>query len=464
MKHFRYGAWLAIVFIAYVATGLWGLSLQAVAGFATLVWPPAAIALIALYFGGYRLYPAVALGAFATNVLVGAPLLVAAGIALGNTLEALVTTHLLRQRYDFNPLFRRLSDSIIFIGICAAAPLIAASLGTFSLYAGGVIQTELVPLTWLAWWMGDGLSLLVIGAFAIRWLEKPRFSRTQRQLLEMFAAFATLLIAHIVSITNPIPLLADVPVIYFFIPFLWLSVREGARSITLASIITGLFFLWDSQKGSGLFVDATSTDRLFLFQLLLGMLAIIFLVISSAMEERRRTNVELGKNVGELERALKRLREAARAKNEFMAILAHELRNPLAALMSSLELYKMNDGKERAALLDTIDESSHTMRQLLDDLLDIARISRRGFTLKKKRVDLIPILRTVVAKGEARALVAGTIFAASLPTEVLWIDADALRIEQTLHNLLSNAVKYTPVSGRIEVSCSRERREAVSGP
>jgi integral membrane sensor domain MASE1 len=90
----------AVVAIAYLLAARIGLSFDAIAGFATLVWPPSGIALAALLLGGYRLWPAIAIGAFAANFMAGAPALAAIGIATGNVSEALLGAYLLHRVVD----------------------------------------------------------------------------------------------------------------------------------------------------------------------------------------------------------------------------------------------------------------------------------------------------------------------------------------------------------------------------
>ncbi|HXN41601.1 MAG TPA: MASE1 domain-containing protein, partial [Myxococcaceae bacterium] len=103
------------MFAAYVVTARLGLLLDAVGGFATLVWPPSGIALAALLIGGYRLWPAIALGAVVVNAWVGAPLGVALGIAVGNTLEAYLGAYLLRRVAHFEIGLDRLRDAFALV-------------------------------------------------------------------------------------------------------------------------------------------------------------------------------------------------------------------------------------------------------------------------------------------------------------------------------------------------------------
>lgn len=463
MPWYRYSALLFLVLVAYVATGLWGLSLHPVSGFAALVWPPTGIALAALYFFGLRIWPAVALGAFLINTFTGAPLWAAGLIAVGNTLEVVGGAYALRFVFDFNPLFRRLRDTLTYIFLCVLCPFIAASIGTLALFFAGIVPYGEITLTWSAWWIGDALGALIIGAFLIRWFAKPLFTRTAAQWAELFAAFSLLIAANLVTIANPIPILRSLPMAYFFVPLLWLSIRAGARAVTLASLVVAGFLIFETVYGVGLFVQQPAPQNLFLSQILMGILATIFLVIGGAIEERRGINALLKKNVIELERALRRLRGADKAKNEFITILAHELRNPLAPIVTSLELLALNkdEGDEHRALRERMTTSAETIRTLLDDLLDISRISRRSFRLQKSRIDLLQTIRSSVASVSGLMRERGHSLSVSLPEEPLFANADPIRLEQVFVNILNNAGKYTENGGRIALSCTQIRKEAL---
>src|SRR5262245_20862432 len=114
--------------------------LDAVSGFATLVWAPTGIALTALFLWGIRLWPAITLAAFAVNSAVGAPVLVALGIALGNTLEAVVGAALLRWS-NFEPRLGRVRDVLALVALgSVVATVISATLGVGSLWTGGIVH------------------------------------------------------------------------------------------------------------------------------------------------------------------------------------------------------------------------------------------------------------------------------------------------------------------------------------
>jgi PAS domain S-box-containing protein len=157
------------------------------------------------------------------------------------------------------------------------------------------------------------------------------------------------------------------------------------------------------------------------------------------------------------------LREADRHKDEFLAMLAHELRNPLAPICNSLHIMKQAAlGPEMAGRVrDIAERQVQHMARLLDDLLDVARISRGRIALRQEVVDMASVVqRTVEA---ARPLLEGRHHqvTVSLPPEPVRVRGDAARLEQVLTNLLNNSAKYTDPGGHISLTVQREGGEAV---
>src|SRR5204862_7264788 len=136
-------------------TGKLGLRLDAVGGFATPVWPPTGISLFALTMYGSRLWPGVALGAFLLNLSAGAPVLVAAGMAAGNTLEALLGSCILKRWVQFRPSLDRLRD-VLGLVLFAAVPstMVSATIGVTVGRLGGVREFRQFGWPWWTWWLG----------------------------------------------------------------------------------------------------------------------------------------------------------------------------------------------------------------------------------------------------------------------------------------------------------------------
>ncbi len=157
------------------------------------------------------------------------------------------------------------------------------------------------------------------------------------------------------------------------------------------------------------------------------------------------------------------LREADRRKDEFLATLAHELRNPLAPIRNALHLMRHPDADEadREAVRAMAERQVVHLSLLVDDLMDVARISKGKLQLKRGVVSLEAVLAHAVEAVRTALDDRGHSLIVEPPAAPAFLDADPTRIEQVLDNLLTNAIKYTEPGGRIVVSARREGNEAV---
>ncbi|HEU4620032.1 MAG TPA: PAS domain S-box protein, partial [Gammaproteobacteria bacterium] len=152
------------------------------------------------------------------------------------------------------------------------------------------------------------------------------------------------------------------------------------------------------------------------------------------------------------------LRDADRRKDEFLATLSHELRNPLAPLRSSVELLRLTtDGDaESEPILDMMDRQVNHLVRLVDDLLEMSRISRGTFELRKERVGLGSVVANAIETSAPLIQAAAHTLVVSLPDEPVWLDGDPVRLAQILSNLLNNAAKYTSAGGEIALDTQCE--------
>ena len=156
------------------------------------------------------------------------------------------------------------------------------------------------------------------------------------------------------------------------------------------------------------------------------------------------------------------LKEADRRKDEFLATLAHELRNPLAPLRYGLDLLRKNPLAENAAdIRDTMDRQLVHLVRLIDDLLDVSRVSLGKIELRTERIQVADVIHAAVEAGRPAIDAANHSLAIELPTRPIWLDADLTRLAQVVGNLLSNAAKYTPDGGRISLSVKAADDTAV---
>ncbi len=159
----------------------------------------------------------------------------------------------------------------------------------------------------------------------------------------------------------------------------------------------------------------------------------------------------------------KKIQDADRRKNEFLATLSHELRNPLAPMRTALHSMHLSGlwPAEGRALREMIERQIEHMSHLVDDLLDVARITQGKIQLRKEKVDLAAEIMRVLETCRPSIEEAGHQLCVSLPKEDVWVEGDRVRLQQILENLLINAGKYTKPGGRIDVSLSAEQGEAV---
>lgn len=428
----RYSGGLALLFAMYVLTAKLGLRLDAVGGFATLVWPPTGIALAALLVFGRKLWPAIALGAFVVNFTSGAPLPVACGMAAGNTLEAVVGATLLMRLCAFDRSIGRVRGVFALGFAAAASTLMSASIGVASLWVGGIVPASDVVATWRAWWVGDALGDLVIATFALAWWYERAQPARRGQLAEiaMLAVLATIgaLFAFDLIPWRPEP--EPFHARYLAFPVLaWASLRYRLRGATTATLIVWIVSIIAAVQN--LEPAARLSEGLLPLQLFMAVVALTTLFLGAAVRERDHAE------------------QAIRARDVFLAVASHELRTPLATL--ELQATHLREQLERSpvppekllAKLRLIERQGERLAALVEDLLDVSRVMAGHFRLVSEPLDVREIVREVAARFQNQAAKAGCelIVEADEPAPAR---GDRLRIEQILTNLLSNAIKFGP--------------------
>lgn len=438
-------AWVSLTFLPPGGSG------------ASLVWPVAAIGLAGLLFWGLNLWPALILGIFLILVSRGYAPPLAAGVALGNTIEALVGAFIL-MRADFHPLMSRLRDTLGLILAAFVASFISAwaIAGSAMIFYSNTFRPEL----FIGLWIGHTVSLLSFGPFVIRWGFRPFFTKTWREWLEGVVVFSLIFVLSFLMSWTPHGSVAGISLVYVLIlPLIWASMRTGPRGISLALFIITAVTLTGIFWGYGP-VSKNAVDALFGIQTYLGTLSLIFLLFTSVTEERKEAVMALESHVDRLEIDLEKMSSEDAAKGEFIAILAHELRNPLSPVLSGLEILKTRaDGPDEVHQM--MGAHLNTLARLLDDLLDITRISQKKFTLRREQVTLQQILERSFEMVTPSLSSRNHTFVRTIPQEDIRMDADPVRLAQVFVNLLNNAAKYTPEGGTISLTAERQGSEAV---
>ena len=177
-----------------------------------------------------------------------------------------------------------------------------------------------------------------------------------------------------------------------------------------------------------------------------------FATVSQDITKRRQLEVDLRKVAADLS-------EVDRRKNEFLATLAHELRNPLAPLRNSLELLKRAEGNvtTRGQAIDTMDRQLNQLVRLVDDLLDWNRITHGRLELRRRPIEIAAVIKQAIESCGPLIEAAGHHVRVTVPEEPMWVDGDEARLTQVLANLVNNSCKYTDPGGKITLTARRDR-------
>jgi signal transduction histidine kinase len=192
-----------------------------------------------------------------------------------------------------------------------------------------------------------------------------------------------------------------------------------------------------------------------------GIIAWIGASYRDLIKQSERQNAELAVQKHALERAVGEATAANRTKDNFLAVLSHELRTPLATIMTGLRVLRQIGGPDERArrTREAIERQGNHLSKMVDDLVDMKKIMTSDVALERKPCDLADAVAGFLATfNEAGRVKQHTL---SVDAEPVWVNGDAMRLQQIISNLLSNAVKYTPAGGAIHISVKREGGDAV---
>jgi PAS domain S-box-containing protein len=168
-------------------------------------------------------------------------------------------------------------------------------------------------------------------------------------------------------------------------------------------------------------------------------------------------------DIDDVKRAEESLREADRRKDEFLATLAHELRNPLAPIRNGLQIMRLagDDGQSFASVRDMMERQLGQMIRLVDDLLDLSRIDRGKIELRKEQLNVAAVIEAALETSRPLIEAARHQLVVHLPADPLWVMGDLIRLAQVVSNLLNNSAKYTPEGGHLWLTVERRDDQAL---
>jgi integral membrane sensor domain MASE1 len=278
-----------LVAVAYLAAAKFGFSLAFATKQVTAIWPPTGIAIAALLLYGYRVWPGIWLGAFASNALSSEPVWTAAAIATGNTLAPVFGAYLLR-RFGFQNELERVRDVVLLV-VCgsAVAMTVSATNGVICLALAGIVPWSSGPSTWWLWWTGDAMGVLFVAPLLLTWITSGnRGVRSDGGGFELALLSVTLIAASWVSFLSAVPLRLSV---YPFI--IWTALRFRQRETAAAIAAVGGIAIWATSHNLGPWITGSLDLRLVQLDSWMSVFAFTGLVLAAVTAEKRAARTEL---------------------------------------------------------------------------------------------------------------------------------------------------------------------------
>src|SRR5207247_2386452 len=324
---------IGIVTGVYFIAGKLGLSLAFLNASASPVWPPAGIALAVLLLFGYRIWPAIFVGAFLLNATRAGNVATSLAIATGNTLEAVSGAWLVNRFADGTSVFDRPQGVFKFALAAVVSTIVSPIFGVTSLALGGFANWANYGAIWLTWWLGDATGDLLIAPLIILWSVASKRRWNNSQAVEVGVLLLLLFVLSEAVFGGWLAISArNYPIAFICGPIvIWTAFRFTQRETATGIFILSVIAVWGTLRGFGPFVDQSENQSLLTVQSWTAVLAITMMALSAGMAERRRIEEELHQQKAVVE-------TANRTKDHFLAMLSHELRTPLAPVVSTVEL------------------------------------------------------------------------------------------------------------------------------
>ena len=439
------GLRLALVAAAYFVAARLGLELALVNGQVTPVWPPTGIALVAILLFGVRVWPAIAVAAFAVNLPIGPNPLGAALIAAGNTLAPVTAAYLLKVT-GFRLELDRLRDAGLIVLAALAGMAISATIGSLVLVSSGRVAVTAFPQTWAVWWTGDAMGVLLVAPFLLCFLPAPsRRPLSWRRRVELALLLATVAVVTFVEFQNQLRLE------YLVLPLIMVAaLRFRLRGAAPAALIASAVAVWAAVKGTGPFATETLLQKMITLQVFNVFVTLSSFVLSSYVETRD---------------AAQRARVANETKSEFLRIAAHELRSPLSVLTGYLSLLSAGDlGKPPEKWkrpLEILTAKTAELNNVMDQLLEVARLDGDVMAPARQVIDLRTVVEDAVERARPRAALVEGEIDVDLGSEAVHVMGDVTQLGHVVDNLINNALAYSEGAPRVSVMAMNEASRAV---
>jgi diguanylate cyclase (GGDEF)-like protein/PAS domain S-box-containing protein len=282
---------IVLILLVYFLAGKVSLKFAFVNPSATPVWLPTGVALAAFLLLGYRIWPGILIGAFLVNLTTAGSIATSFGLAVGNTLEGLTGAYLANRFacgckafYGVQNIFRY----ALVAGIIST--MVSATLGVTSLCLGGFASWPSYGAIWFTWWLGDGVSTLVVAPLLVLWGNTKRLRCTRAQIIEAAVLFPLLAVVGQIAFGGLLTFrYSNLPLEFLCIPLLiWASFRFGAQGAASAIFVIYAVAIRGTLHGLGPFVVGSPNDSVLLLDLFVAVLAVMGLALAAATSERKR--------------------------------------------------------------------------------------------------------------------------------------------------------------------------------
>ena len=446
--------------LIYLVAGKLSLHLAFLHKSASPVWPPAGIALAALLVLGFRVWPAIFLGAFFVNITTTPNILTSLGIASGNTLEAICGAWLVSRFAGGARVFDRPQDVFKFALAALISTTLAPTFGVSSLAIGGFAQWANYWPIWLTWWLGDASGVLVVAPLLILW----SVTSSQRNWNRAQAIEVTILLLLLVALAETVfggwfPISArNYPISFICGPIvIWTAFRFTQRETATGIFVLSAIAIWGTLHDFGPFIMQTKNQSLLMLQWWTAALTVTAMAIAAAIAERSRVQAAIEQQKDAVE-------AANRTKDNFLAMLSHELRTPLTPVMAALDTLDANGlgSTESKNSLAMIRRNVELESQLIDDLLDLTRIAKDKLQLRFGPLDAHEVINNVVEICRPEAQARNLTLHLNLRAGAHHVSGDAAKYQQIIWNLLKNAIKFTADNGEITISSSNPEPQLLA--
>ncbi|MGN6545141.1 MAG: MASE1 domain-containing protein [Aureliella sp.] len=448
--------WALLFGTFYILTAELGFALSFEQGNVATFWPASGLFLAVLLWQAPQRWPVfIAVGALADLAfhlfLHNKPISLAIGLTSANTVVAVIGAAMLRWRFGGEFSLKRLPDVCWLLITACVAPMVSATIAAFS----SRWSFPFAPFDQLyyAWWIANSVGILI--AAPLTWCGLTCKSSSWqwpgwKATLEPVASLTASAIGSSIVFFNPAELLSFP---FLLLPLLlWPALRIGTVGVAANVGIMAVIITLATQLHAGPFFHGVAQPALqaLYVQAFLAASAAPFLVLAAMWHERKEAAEEMERRI---QQRTRQLAEADQRKDHFLAVLAHELRNPLSPLSHALEIWPSvrSEPEKLEELRSIMANQVRHMTGLIDDLLDVSRIAGGKLLLRKEDLNVCDVVCAAVRSIEGLASTAGRQVQLHLPEQPLFVHGDRARLEQIVGNLLHNAVKYTDDDGKIDV-------------